>query len=477
MALQIYDTGRRGKFPFDPVIPGKVGMYVCGMTVQAPPHVGHMRAYVVADMMRRVFRARDYEVKLVQNFTDIDDRIIEKAVEEGVPYHEVAERNIDAYFEAADWMGIERADVYPRATDHIPEILALVSDLVDKGYAYESGGDVFFDVTRDEDYGRLSGRKLDELRAGVRIAVDEDKRHPVDFVLWKSAKPGEPSWESPWGSGRPGWHIECSAMAMKHLGTTLDLHGGGRDLVFPHHENEVAQSESATGQLFCRHWIQNGLVNLGGQKMSKSTGILFAVSDVMKTIEPATMRLYLLSTHYRSPIEYGEERLQEAAAALERIRNFLTAADHASKSSAEAPPVADLEGVDRTFREAADQAVTDYHEALDDDFNSAGAIGKVFELIRAGNAYMKEGATSPHHASLLAHARDEILSLTALLGLDVQKPAENGEVPASVMDLVQQRETARREKDWTLADQLRDQIRESGFVVEDRQEGPLVKTA
>jgi cysteinyl-tRNA synthetase len=478
MALRIYDTARRKKLPFEPVVPGRVGMYVCGMTVQSPPHVGHMRAYVVADLIRRVFRARGYEMKLVQNFTDIDDKIIAKANEEGVPYREVAERNIRAYFEAADWMGIERADVYPRATDHIPEIVALVGDLVEKGYAYESKGDVFFDVTRDADYGKLSGKKIDELRSGVRISVDEEKRHPVDFALWKGAKPGEPSWESPWGPGRPGWHIECSAMAMKHVGPTLDLHGGGRDLVFPHHENELAQSESSTEQRFCNHWIQNGMVNLGGQKMSKSTGVLYAVSDVMKVVEPAALRLYLLSTHYRSPIEYGQERLDEAAAALERMRNFLSAAAHtAGASPGEAPPAADLDGVDRTFRETVDRVVREYHEALDDDFNSAGAMGKLFELVRDGNAYLQEGATSPHHGALLAHGRGQILELTAFLGLDVAKEgAADGEVPSEVMSLVQEREDARRAKDWARADELRDRIQASGWVVEDREAGPLVKS-
>jgi cysteinyl-tRNA synthetase len=477
MALQIWDTARRRKVPFEPVVAGRVGMYVCGMTVQAPPHVGHMRAYVVADMIRRVFRARGYQVKLVQNFTDVDDRIIEKAVEAGVSFREVAERNIAAYFEAADWMGIERADVYPCATDHIQEIVALIEDLIAKGVAYASNGDVFFDVTKDDDYGKLSGKRIDELRAGVRIAVDEAKRHPVDFALWKAAKPGEPSWESPWGEGRPGWHIECSAMAMKHVGTTVDLHGGGRDLVFPHHENELAQSESSTGVRFCNHWIQNGLVNLGGQKMSKSTGVFFLVSDVREIVEPATLRLYLLSTHYRSPIEYGKERLDEAAAALDRIRTFVAAAAHAAGASAGEPPAAaDLEGADRTFREAVEAAIRAYHEALDDDFNSAGALGHVFELIRTANSYLLEGSGSRHHRALVAWARRAVLELTGLLGLAVEKPEGlDGEVPAEVRRLVEAREEARRRRDWAAADELRERIRASGWVVEDREAGPLVR--
>ena len=308
MALQVYDTLRRGKVPFEPVNPGKVGMYICGMTVQGTPHVGHMRAFMTGDLIRRVFRARGYDVTLVQNFTDIDDKIIRKAAEAGMDTKDFAEKNIQAFFEAADWMGIERADHYPRATEHIPEIIALIEKLIEKGHAYASGGDVFFAVTSKDDYGKLSGKRVDELRTGVRIEVDEDKRHPVDFTLWKAAKEGEPAWDSPWGPGRPGWHIECSAMAMKYLGETIDLHGGSRDLVFPHHENELAQSEAATGCPFCMHWAEGGLVNLGGQKMSKSTGIAFNVADVRNEVESATLRLYLLSTHYRTP-----DRVREGA--------------------------------------------------------------------------------------------------------------------------------------------------------------------
>ncbi|NNE44321.1 MAG: cysteine--tRNA ligase [Gemmatimonadetes bacterium] len=475
MALHVYDTLRRKKVLFEPLKPGHVGMYVCGMTVQSIPHVGHMRAYVTADLMRRVFRSRGYEVLLVQNFTDIDDKIIAKANEAGTDYKELVEQNIQAYFEAADWLGIERADVYPRATEHIPEILEMIGTLIEKDVAYATGGDVFFDVTRKEDYGKLSGRKLDELRSGVRIEVDEDKRHPVDFALWKAAKPDEPAWDSPWGRGRPGWHIECSAMAMKYLGATLDLHGGGRDLVFPHHENELAQSEAATGCPFCRHWAENGLVNLGGQKMSKSTGVVFNVEDVRKEVDSVTLRLYLLSTHYRSPIEYGKERLEEAAAKLERIRNFLHAADHAAgESDGDAPEAADLAGVDAALKEAIDAAEDGFERALDDDFNSAGALGKLFELVRDANSYVADGAGSPHYGALLGEARDLVLGMGDLLGLELAAE-ETSDTPAEVLELVQKREDARRGKDWAAADSYRDAIQAAGWVVEDRPDGPLVK--
>ena len=477
MALTIYDALRGKKVPFEPVRPGKVGMYVCGLTVQAPPHVGHMRASMVGDLVRRVFRARGYDVTLVQNFTDIDDKIIAKANEAGRDYREIAEENIAAYFEAADWMGIERATHYPRATEHIPEILDMIGTLVEKGHAYASGGDVFFDVTSKKDYGKLSRKKLEDLRSGVRIEVDDHKRHPVDFVLWKGATPDEPSWDSPWGPGRPGWHIECSAMAIKYLGNTLDVHGGGRDLVFPHHENEVAQSEACTGCAFANHWVENGLVNLGGQKMSKSTGVLFAMSDLMGSVDPQALRLYLLSTHYRSPIEYGEDRLQDAHTAMERVRNFLTSAAHAAAgANGPAPDAADLEGVDAELATALDQGAAGFQEALDDDFNSAGALGKVFEMVRAGNQYVKDGLGSPHYASLLRRADREIVELGGLLGLTFAAPQEEATVPANVMALVSEREKARKSKDWATADRVRDELKALGWVVEDRPDGPLVKT-
>ncbi len=478
MGLVIWDTLRGGKVPFEPVSPGQVGMYVCGMTVQGPPHVGHMRAYVVQDLMRRVLVARGFTVKCVQNFTDIDDKIIAKAAEAGRDWRDLAEENIAAYFEASDWLGLARADVYPRATEHIAEIVAMIATLIEKGHAYASGGDVFFDVTSKADYGKLSGKRVDELRTGVRIEVDEDKRHPVDFALWKAAKPGEPAWDSPWGRGRPGWHIECSAMATKHLGITLDLHGGGRDLVFPHHENELAQSEGASGQPFCRHWIQNGLVNLGGQKMSKSTGVFFLMKDVMQEVEPAVLRLYLLSTHYRSPIEYGKERLEEARTALERIRNFLAAADHAAGPGATAPLPAHPEGTDGQALAALDRITAEYEEALDDDFNSAGAIGKIFEAVRTGNAWLTEGTTSPHFAPILARAAMRVRELAGRLAIDVDaKRAAANEPPAEVLAWVRAREDARRARNWAEADALRGRIRDAGWTVEDRQEGSLVKPA
>jgi cysteinyl-tRNA synthetase len=454
-------------------------MYVCGMTVQAPPHVGHMRSFFVADVIRRIFRARGVDVTLVQNFTDIDDKIIAKANAEGIGFRELAERNIAAYFEAADWLGIQRASHYPRATEHIPEILELIGDLVAKGYAYPAGGDVFFDVTKKEGYGELSGKNIEDLRAGVRIEVDEHKRHPVDFVLWKGAKPGEPFWESRWGPGRPGWHIECSAMAMKYLGPTLDLHGGGRDLIFPHHENERAQSEASTGRTFCRHWIESGMVNLGGQKMSKSTGVLFSVEDVRKVTDPASLRLLLLSTHYRSPIEFSRERLAECRTALDRIENFLSAARFITSKPFEPNPAQGDEGdVLMSVATELGRLSQDAEEALEDDFNTAGAIGKIFEIVRIGNSIAAEGVSTGLHRDIVRRASGLISLLGKTLGLDFEDVrSAPTEAPPEVLSLVQEREQARRSRNWAAADQLRAKIRDLGYVVEDRQEGPLVKAA
>jgi cysteinyl-tRNA synthetase len=318
--IRIYDTLTRQKREFTPVTPGEVKMYVCGMTVQNKPHVGHMRASLSGEVMRRYFEHAGYRVTYVYNFTDVDDKIIERANAEGVEWASVSERNIDAYLRYAELHNIKPRPIYPRATRHIPEMHDLIRRLIDGGHAYAAGGDVYFDVRSRADYGKLSGRRVDEMREGYRIEPGEAKRDPLDFALWKGSKPGEPAWDSPWGPGRPGWHIECSAMAMKYLGDTFDIHGGGQDLIFPHHENEIAQSESATGKPFANFWCENGMVNLGGEKMSKSTGNLFFIEDIAAQVDPEVVRYYLLSTHYRSPIEFTLERLKEAGVAYQRLR-------------------------------------------------------------------------------------------------------------------------------------------------------------
>ena len=461
MPLRIYDTLAREKREFVPVRPGEVGMYVCGMTVQDRPHVGHIRASLAGEVMRRYFEHRGFRVTYVYNFTDVDDRIIEKANAEGVEYGLVSERNIEAYLRYADLHNILRATHYPRATRHIEQIFDLIRRLIEKGHAYAAGGDVYFDVRSKSDYGKLSGRRVDELREGYRIEPGEAKRDPLDFALWKGAKPGEPAWESPWGPGRPGWHIECSAMSMNYLGETFDIHGGGQDLIFPHHENEIAQSEAATGKPFANFWTENGLVNLGGEKMSKSTGRLFFIEEIAARVDPEIVRYYLLSTHYRSPIDFTLERLDEAGVAYQRLRSPLERA--AAWAVRSGQPAGGALG------EAVAEADRLFHEAMDDDFNSAKAIGHLFDLSRQVNRALDEGLGAP----AVAAARC-LLDLGGILGLFWKAPV--GESwDADILRLVEAREKARQARNWGEADALRGQLQERGVLVEDSASGPKLK--
>jgi len=464
VSLRVYDARRRAKIPFESAQPGKVGMYVCGMTVQDRPHVGHMRYAVAGDVIRRILESRGYEVTYATNFTDIDDRIIERGNKEGVPFEQVSERNIKAFLSYAALLNIKPATVYPRATEHIPEILALIQRLIDSGHAYAAGGDVYFDVRSYPAYGSLSGRKVDDLRSGVRIEVEEAKRDPLDFTLWKGAKPGEPSWPSPWGPGRPGWHIECSAMAMKHLGETFDFHGGGQDLIFPHHENEIAQSEAATGKTFARFWVQNGLVNLDGEKMSKSTQHFFLIEDVAKQVEPEVIRFYLQSTQYRSPIEWNDVRLREAGAAYDRLREAL--------AKAEATPTADGTSTagSALLAEIA-EFEREFQESLDDDFNAAKGQGHLFEMAKAINRVADNAQASAADRAALPEAGRALRRLGELIGLFWGSGKPEVEVPEGVQSLVRQRDEARVQKQWRRADELRDEILALGFVLEDSKEG------
>jgi cysteinyl-tRNA synthetase len=460
----VYDARRRAKIPFEPVRPGKVGMYVCGMTVQDKPHVGHMRYAVAGDVIRRILESRGYEVTYATNFTDIDDRIIERGNREGVPFEQVSERNIQAFLSYAALLNIKPATVYPRATEHIPEIIALIQRLIDSGHAYAAGGDVYFDVRSYPAYGSLSGRKVDDLRSGVRIEVGEAKRDPLDFTLWKGAKPGEPSWPSPWGPGRPGWHIECSAMAMKHLGETFDLHGGGQDLIFPHHENEIAQSEAATGKTFARFWVQNGLVNLDGEKMSKSTQHFFLIEDIAKQVEPEVIRFYLQSTQYRSPIEWNDVRLREAGAAYDRLREAL--------AKAEAAPAADgTRTAGSTLLVELAELEKEFQESLDDDFNAAKAQGHLFEMAKAINRVADSAQSSAADRAALPEAGRTLRRLGELIGLFWGSGKVEAEAPEAVQALVRQRDEARIQKQWRRADELRDEILALGYVLEDSKGG------
>jgi len=462
VGLRIYDTMSRQKRPFVPVTPGRVAMYVCGMTVQDRPHVGHIRAALSGEVMRRYLMHLGFEVVYVYNFTDVDDRIIEKANREGLPYTQVSERNIQAYLAQVERHNILPATHYPRATEHIGEILELIRKLIDKSYAYAAGGDVYFEVRKKADYGKLSGRDVDDLRAGARIEVGEHKRDPLDFALWKGAKPGEPAWESPWGPGRPGWHIECSAMSMKYLGEHFDIHGGGQDLIFPHHENEIAQSEAATGQPFANFWVENGLVNLGGEKMSKSTGKLFFIDDIVRETDPEVVRYYLLSTHYRSPIDFTHERLEEAAIAYQRLRSPLERVGAWDAADGSSPASSGGAG-------AAGEAERLFAEAMDDDFNSAKAIGHLFDLARDVNRALDEGIESEGRDGARA-----LMRLGGVLGLFWKKPAAQSWEP-EVLELVERRESARKARDWKEADTLRARLLEMGVQVEDGPDGPKLK--
>ena len=462
MALKIYDTLRREKTEFVPVKPGEVGVYVCGMTVQGPPHVGHARAALSGDVIRRFLEFSGFRVRYVTNFTDVDDKIIERANEEGVTYREIAERNIEAYYRVSDALHIRRADHYPRATEHIAEIIGMIERLVAGGYAYAAGGDVYYRVERFNGYGKLSGRRLEEMRAGARIEPGEAKENPLDFTLWKGAKPGEPSWPSPWGNGRPGWHIECSAMSMKYLGETFDLHGGGSDLIFPHHENEIAQSEATTGKPFVDFWVHNGLVNLTGEKMSKSTQHFFLAEEVLREFDPETVRYYLLSTHYRSPIEFNRERLAEAGAALRRLKTALEAAERARASSGPA---------ERVEADPSRRARASFREAMEDDFNSARALGHLFDLARDLNKAADEGAPTGEILDMAATLRE----LAAILGVLWEDKAQEAGFPEEVTRLAAAREDARKQRNWKLADDLRNQLLAAGVLVEDRPEGPVLR--
>lgn len=476
MVLKVYDTLRARKEEFVPVKDGSVGIYFCGMTVQDKPHIGHMLAFVAGDMIRRYLLFKGYSVKYVQNFTDIDDKIIARAREEGVDYRVIAQRNMKEYFKYADELNIMRADVYPLATEHIDDIIALIKRLEEKGFAYAIGGDVYFRVRNFPRYGLLSKRNVDELLSGARIEVGETKEDPLDFALWKSAKEGEPAWDSPWGKGRPGWHIECSAMSMKYLGETIDMHGGGQDLVFPHHENEIAQSEAATGKPFIRYWMHNGLLNLKGEKMSKSTGHFFAIEDIVREFPGEVVRFYLLSTHFRSSTEFNRERLEEAAAGLERIRNICMWLDERLEmlrgkgASTKSEEASRIEGL-------VDEVLSAFTEAMDDDFNSGEAIGHIFRLVRELNRMRAEGEGEkiafPETLNRIKYAFETFDRILGIFkgGL----PKARVEIPEEVAALVSEREAARRDRNWARADEIRRRVAELGYSIEDRPSGPFVR--
>lgn len=476
--MKIYNTLTGKKEEFMPVEPGKVGMYACGVTVYDHCHIGHARSAVVFDVMRRYMIYKGYQFKYVRNFTDIDDKIINKANKEGVTWDAIARKYTDEYYRDMDSLGIGRADVEPKATDHIKEIIEMVSGLVEKGYAYEIDGSIYFEVSKFAGYGKLSKRDLEDMMAGARVEVDERKRNPMDFALWKASKEGEPAWESPWGPGRPGWHIECSAMSRKHLGDTLDIHGGGADLIFPHHENEIAQSEAYTGRPFVKYWVHNGFITVDKEKMSKSLGNFFTIQEILNKFDPEVVRFFLLSTHYRSPIEFSDEQLREAEASIDRyyttvlrIREFLSQDGAKEKAAVDEKALEDL----------LLKFVEKFKEAMDDDFNTALAIGNVFELIRMLNKYM-DGRPSGSKAIGLIKESGEFLKETGnVLNIFTRTPEEwykalmsvknIGLTEADILVRIDERKQARERKDWAEADRIRKELEEKGILLEDRKDG------
>jgi len=462
--MLIYNTQTRRKEEFVPIEEGKVRIYACGPTVYNYFHIGNARPFIVFDTLRRYLEHKGYEVKFVQNFTDIDDKMIRRANEEGITVKELGERFIAEYYKDADALGIERATVNPKATEHIPEIIDIIRKLEEKGLAYAvDNGDVYYNTKGFAGYGKLCGQCMDDLESGARIEVDTIKRHPMDFALWKAQKPGEPAWESPWGMGRPGWHIECSAMSMKYLGETIDIHCGGKDLVFPHHENEIAQSEGATGKPFVRYWMHNGFINVDNQKMSKSLGNFFTVRDIAKEFDLEAVRMFMLSAHYRSPINFSRDMIEQAKASLDRL---YTARDHyaflmgSAKDGELGEKETELMAKVKAVREGFDSA-------MDDDMNTANAIGQLFELVREANAALDENSPKAAIQAVL----DTMDELTGVLGILRRKTDEKDD---EVEKLLAARAEARANKNWAESDRLRDLITSMGYTLKDTKQGQQV---
>jgi cysteinyl-tRNA synthetase len=474
MPLRVYNTLSGTKEEFVPITPGKVGMYVCGVTVYDNCHIGHARANVVFDMIFRYLRAKGLEVNYVRNYTDIDDKIINRANRDGVPYQAISERFITEFDRDMARLMLLLPTFQPKATEHIPEIIALVAKLIDKGFAYQSGSDVFFCVEKFDPYLKLSKRNLEDMQAGARIEVDDRKRHPMDFALWKGAKPGEPFWESPWGNGRPGWHIECSAMSMKFLGESFDIHGGGKDLIFPHHENEIAQAEAATGKPFVKYWLHNGFVNINAEKMSKSLGNFFTIKEVLERYDAEVLRFFLLSAHYRSPIDFSDQNLKDAELGLERIYKALAAIEDRLKDQAAPAPDEECSELDEKCSALAGR----FSEAMDDDFNTAQALGHVFDLVRCVNRALPMASKQ-----LLTRVKQEVSEIAQVIGVCDSEPeaflkrikarkTSEMDIPVEEIEkLIAERAEARKLKNFKRGDEIRDQLLERNVVLLDGAQG------
>ncbi|WP_404330687.1 cysteine--tRNA ligase [Mesobacillus maritimus] len=459
MPIQIYNTLKREKEEFIPLEEGKVKMYVCGPTVYNYIHIGNARPAIVFDTVRRYLEFRGYDVKYVSNFTDVDDKLIRAAKELGEDVPTIANRFINAYFEDTSALGCKRADVHPRVTETMDLIIEFIKALIDKGYAYESNGDVYFRTRKFPDYGKLSHQSIDELKIGARIQIGEKKQDALDFALWKEAKDGEISWESPWGQGRPGWHIECSAMAKQYLGDTIDIHAGGQDLAFPHHENEIAQSEALTGKSFARYWMHNGYINIDNEKMSKSLGNFVLVHDIIKQHNPQVLRFFMLSVHYRNPINYSEELLENTKAAFERLTTSYQNLEHRVKSST------NLTNNNQEWLDKIAVLHQQFVKEMDDDFNTANGVSVLFELSKLANLYLVEKNTSEIVIKAFMNEFEELLGVFGItLGT-------NELLDEEVEALIEKRIQARKDRDFKLADEIRDQLKAMNIILEDTAQG------
>jgi len=480
--MRVYNTLTGKKEEFIPIRENEINMYACGVTVYDLCHVGHARSAIVFDIMRRYFQYKGYTLNYIRNFTDVDDKIINRANQEGLRWDEVAKKYTDEYYVDMDALGVGRADMEPRATEYINEMIDIIKVLIEKGHAYDVNGDVYFAVQTFKDYGKLSKRSLNDMMAGARVEVDERKKNPMDFALWKRSKEGEPSWESPWGQGRPGWHIECSAMSIKNLGQTFDIHGGGADLIFPHHENEIAQSEAYTGQDFAKYWIHNGFITIDKEKMSKSLGNFFTIRDVLAKFPPEVLRVFLLSTHYRSPIEFSDAALAETEVLIDRYyTTIMRIEDFLVKNTAKEKVTAEADRI----RELMTGFVKRFEEAMDDDFNTALAIGHLYELIREINRYLDSKPSGDSARDLVGEAVGLLKKVTHVLNVFDQAPKEwyvslmkTKGIPLSEDDIdrkIAMRREAREQKNWDSADAIRKELLDMDVVLEDRPDTTVWK--
>ena len=465
--MKLYNTLTRKKEEFIPLEEGKVKMYVCGPTVYNYIHIGNARPFIMFDTLRRYLQYKGYDVTFVQNFTDVDDKIIKRGHEEGISPEEVANKYIDEYFVDADGLGIKRADVHPRVTDNIQQIIDFVKDLEDKGYAYEVNGDVYFDTKKFEGYGKLSKQNQDELEAGARIEVNDQKRHPMDFVLWKSKKEGEPGWNSPWGEGRPGWHIECSVMSNRYLGESIDIHGGGQDLAFPHHENEIAQSEARSGKTFSNYWIHNGYININNENMSKSKGNFFTVRDISKQYDLEIVRFFMLSAHYRNPVNFSDEMLNQAKAGLERLYNAKEKLEFTISNLSESS----IRDEEKGLVNELESYKTKFINAMEDDLNTADAVSAIFELSKFINTNVNETSSLEFAKMCL----DKFNELTGVLNIVNKK--NDDILDKDIEELIQKRADAKKNRDFKLADDIRQELLDKGIVLEDTRQGTKWKRA